>query len=124
MEKVQDTLPLVYTLETFVDAITRSSFCAYREDDMAHYKLTQTFIKILSSKIKISTGMIEGIKIPLTTLNSFKADINKYLLKPIRGFNDILKPLFDIIDSLNFLQTIASFKIPIPYPQIKFQWGW
>jgi hypothetical protein len=124
VEKVQDTLPLVYTLETFVDAITRSSFCAYREDDMAHYKLTQTFIKILSSKIKISTGMIEGIKIPLTTLNSFKADINKYLLKPIRGFNDILKPLFDIIDSLNFLQTIASFKIPIPYPQIKFQWGW
>ena len=68
--------------------------------------------------------MIEGINIPLKTLNSFKADINKYLLKPIRGFNDILKPLFDIIDSLNFLQNIASFKIPIPYPQIKFQWGW
>ena len=91
MEKVQDTLPLVYTLETFVDTITRSSFCASREDDMAHYELTQTFIKILSSKIKISTGMIEGINIPLKTLNSFKADINKYLLKPIRGFNDILK---------------------------------
>ena len=123
MEKVQDTLPLVYTLETFVDTITRSSFCAYREDDMAHYELTQTFIKILSSKIKISTGMIEGIKIPLTTLNSFKADINKYLLKPIRGFNDILNPLFDVIDGLDFL-TIANFKIPIPYPQIKFGWKW
>jgi hypothetical protein len=124
VEKVQDTLPLVYTLETFVDAITRSSFCAYREDDMAHYELTQTFIKILASNIKISTGMIEGIKIPLTTLNSFKVDINKYLLKPIRGFNDILNPLFDIIDSLDFLQTIANFKIPIPYPEIKFGWKW
>jgi hypothetical protein len=124
VEKVQDTLPLVYTLETFVDTITRSSFCAYREDDMAHYELTQTFIKILSSKIKISTGMIEGIKIPLTTLNSFKADISKYLLKPIRGFYDMLNPLLDIIDSLDFLRTIANFKIHIPYPKITFCWCW
>ena len=82
-------------------------------------KLTQKIIGILSSKIKISAGFIEDIKIPLNMLNMFKANIKEYLLKPLRGFNDILKPLFDIIDSLGFLITIADFKVPLPYPKFK-----
>ena len=120
VEKVRDTLPILYALDIFVDLITRSSFCAYRQGDMEHYDLTQTFIRILTSKIKISAGFIADIKVPLEYLNSFKSSVTKYLLNPIKGFNDILNPLFDIIDSLDFLRTIANFKIPIPWVSIKF----
>ena len=87
---------------------------------MEHYDLTQTFITILTSKIKISAGFIEDIKVPLEYLNSFKSSVTKYLLNPINGFNDILNPLFDVIDSLDFLRTIANFKIPIPWVSIEF----
>ena len=87
---------------------------------MEHYDLTQTFIRILTSKIKISAGFIEDIKVPLEYLNSFKSSVTKYLLNPINGFNDILNPLFDVIDSLGFLRTIANYKIPIPLPKVKF----
>ncbi len=111
-------------MDAFVDTITRSSFCAYREDNMDYYELTQTLIQILTSKINFSTGLIDDIKIPLKALHSFKADMTKYLLNPIRVFNDILDPLFDIIDSLDFLRSIANFKIKVPYPHIKFGFKW
>ena len=126
MEKVLATLPVVYALESFVDIITRSSFCAYREDNTEYYELTQEFIGILTSKIKMSTGFIDDMKIPLNTLNRFKADIKKYLLEPIRGFKKILNPLFDIIKALGFLRTIAEFKVKIPFcPKITTPcWCW
>lgn len=122
VQKVQVALPLVYSLEVLVDMITRSSFCAYREDNTYFFDLAQNFIRELTSSIKQLMGMIDGLTKPLAVLNKFKADVQNVLLKPINAFKDVLRTLFVIIDTLEFLKAIAEFKIPVPYP--KFQWKW
>ena len=124
VEKVGNTLPLVYALDIFVDMITRSSFYAYREDDLEHYELAQKFIEILASNIKICTSLIEDIRIPLNSLNTFKANMKSYLLRPINDFKATLRSLFSVIDDLTFLETIANFKISVPYPKVKFSIKW
>lgn len=124
VEKVETTLPIVFSLEAFVDFITRSSFCAYREDNMEYYELTQKFIAILASKITISMSLIEDIKIPLQLLNTFKAKMNNHLVKPINGFKATLHDIFSVIEKLSFLKELANFKIPVPYPKVKIKAKW
>ena len=124
LEKVETALPIVNALDVFVDTITRSSFCAYREGNLEHYELTQKIIGILASKIKISVSLIEDIRSPLSSLNSFKANMKKYLLKPIKGFKAATRSMFSVIDNLSFLETIANYKVPVPYPAVKFGIKW
>lgn len=123
VQKVQVALPLVYSLEALVDMITRSSFCAYREDNTYFFDLAQKFISELTSSIKKLMGMIDGLKNPLAVLNTFKANVQKIIMKPINAFKDVLRILFVIIDTLAFLKTIAKFKISVPYPKIQWKWA-
>jgi len=68
--------------------------------------------------------MLDGISNPLSSLNRFKADINLYLLKPIRGFNSILDPFFEILDGLAWLKAILTFTISVPLPKVRWKKIW
>lgn len=133
MLKVENALPLLEGLDKFVDIITRSSFCALREGKQEHYELTQDIINILIGKVSFSVTLIADIRNPLSILSSFKTDVQKYIMKPINSVLQILEPIFSVMSSLEFLKTIASFKIeipvgvkiewwgPIPYPTLEFR---
>lgn len=124
LEKVQETLPIVYGIEKFVDIITRSSFCALREDKQDHYDNTQVIINLLIERVSFSTKLIEDLKNPLSFMNSFKSDISKYIKIPIRAIDRLLDPLFKVMNALQFIEVIATYKIPIPHVKIKFGWKW
>ena len=133
MLKVENALPLLEGLDKFVDIITRSSFCALREEKQEHYELTQDIINILIGKVSFSVTLITDIRNPLSILSSFKTDVQKFIIKPINSVLQILEPVFSVMSSLEFLKTIASFKIgipvgvkikwwgPIPYPKLEFR---
>jgi hypothetical protein len=57
-------------------------------------------------------------------MNSFKSDISKYIKIPIRAIDRLLDPLFKIMNSLKFIEDIATFTIPIPHVKIEFGWEW
>ena len=57
-------------------------------------------------------------------MNSFKADISKYIKVHIREIDRLLDPLFKVAEALKFLEVITSFRIPIPHVKIKFGWEW
>ena len=114
LNRINDALPLLYELDGFVDLITRSSFCALKEEKREHYDLTQDIINILITKVSLSITLIEGIKNPLSILNSFKTDLKKFIVTPINFVMKLLDPIFAVMKALDFLKTIASFKIPIP----------
>jgi hypothetical protein len=107
----------VYAVEKTVDIITRSSFCAYRENNMEYYEVSQNLIKVFSSRIIFSSKMLSDLRPSLSILDSFKADIGQFLSKPIKEFNNVLNPVFSVIDSLQFLDTIYTFAIRIPLPK-------
>eukprot|EP00557_Chaetoceros_sp_GSL56_P003094 CAMPEP_0176494246 /NCGR_PEP_ID=MMETSP0200_2-20121128/9982_1 /TAXON_ID=947934 /ORGANISM="Chaetoceros sp., Strain GSL56" /LENGTH=4859 /DNA_ID=CAMNT_0017891967 /DNA_START=343 /DNA_END=14922 /DNA_ORIENTATION=+ len=122
LQRIMETLPIVYAFERFVDVITRSSFCALREGKQEYYDLTQVIINLLIARVNISTNFIVDLKNPLSFMNSFKADISKYIKVPIRQIDRLLDPLFKVAEALKFLEVIASFRIPIPHVKIKFGW--
>ncbi|GFH44128.1 hypothetical protein CTEN210_00602 [Chaetoceros tenuissimus] len=122
LERIEEKLPLVYALNKFVDIITRSSFCALREDKQNHYDVTQIIINLLITKVNISTNLIEDLKNPLSFMNSFKADFAKYIKAPIRVIEKLLDPFFKVMNALSFIEFIATLKIPIPHVKIKFGW--
>lgn len=124
LERLKETLPIVYGIEKFVDIITRSSFCALREGKQGHYDKTQVIINLLITRVSFSTNLIEDLKNPLSFMNSFKSDITKYIKTPIRAIDRLLDPLFKIMNALKFIEVIATFKIPIPHVKIKFGWDW
>ena len=124
LERVQAALPVVYGIEKFVDIITRSSFCALREDKQVQYDSTQVIINLLITRVSFSTNLIEDLKNPLSFMNSFKSDITKYIKKPIRAIDRLLDPFFKIMNALKFIEVIATLKIPIPHVKIKFGWKW
>lgn len=124
LERVQATLPIVYGIEKFVDIITRSSFCALREDKQDHYDTTQVIINLLITRVSFSTNLIDDLKNPLSFMNSFKSDISKYIKIPIRAIDRLLDPLFKIMNSLKFIEEIATFKIPIPHVKIELGFEW
>lgn len=133
MLKIENALPLLEGLDKFVDIITRSSFCALREEKQEHYELTQDIINILIGKVSFSVTLITDIRNPLSILSSFKTDVQKFIMKPINSVLQILEPVFSVMSALDFLKTIASFKIsipvgvkikwwgPIPYPTLEFR---
>ena len=124
LERLKETLPIVYGIEQFVDFITRSSFCALRENKQEHYDTTQVIINLLITRVSFSTNFIDDLKNPLSFMNSFKSDVTKYIKVPIRTIDRLLDPLFKIMNTLKFIEEIATFKIPIPRVKIKFGWKW
>ena len=124
IQSIQATLPIVYGIEKFVDIITRSSFCALRENKQDQYDNTQVIINLLITRVSFSTNLIEDLKNPLSFMNSFKSDISKYIKIPIRAIDRLLDPLFKIMNSLKFIEDIATFTIPIPHVKIEFGWKW
>jgi hypothetical protein len=124
LQKLNEVLPSVYGIDKFVDHITRSSFCALREGNQDYYDTTQVIVNILITKVNLSTIFITDLKNPLSIINSFKADISKYIKSPIRSINRLLDPLYDVMSSLSFLEKIYSLTIPIPHVKIKFGFSW
>lgn len=122
LQILESTLPLLQGLDQFVDIITRSSFCALREEKREYYERTQDIINILIAKVSFSATLIEDIRNPLSILSSFKSDVQKLIMNPINDVLKILEPIFSVMSELDFLKTIASFKVYIPVG-VSIEWA-
>ena len=125
LERIQETLPIVYGLEQFVDFITRSSFCALREDKQDHYDKTQDIITLLITRVNFSTTLIEDIRNPLSFLNKFKSDYKKQILNRLRDIEKAVEYMSWVIFPFEWIiGGLGKLEIPIPYPKIKIGVKW
>lgn len=111
-------LNLVSTIDSFVDYLTRSAFCAYQKEMTEYYDMVQGWITTMSGKVTQAMSFLSGLPSPLSALDTLKSLTNKFVLKPFNVFGGIMK-VFDVfINLLSFLKVIADFSFTLPfYPE-------
>ena len=124
IREVDSAFSIIPALHSFVDMITRTAFCAYREGKNDYYEVAQRLIRLLSSKVSISMSIIDDLYNPLSILNDFKALLKRYIFNPLKVFEALLTPVFFVLQGLQYLKTIAEFRLSVPIPYLTFKIKW